>query len=331
MDPSTILILLGFLILILVTLAAVRYTSAGLIEISSSSKTTRRARTRHKPSDQEENHRWLLFLLVTAISLAPLQAVCMALHLFELISYQDSIPAIAPTLAGVLTATLVHWRNFQELGVARRKERTGLLAALLVVNGANLAIYSNFAVTLLALSAFLALIWGLGLRFGDRLSGFASLYVVAWFALYTSGALFSLLQPVSQTMSFVLYLLNTAAGALSLLLPAFLLYKLLNDQQNQLVFALRLVTALLLLGIAVYWSYLGAVSTAAKPYLAAAEYYPFTQLLAATVGGLLLAIQLKKRQRLYAPVFSILAALLLIMASNLGWIDTTLAALQNSI
>lgn len=329
MDPSTILILLGFLLLILVTLAAVRYTSAGLMA-TSSSKTTHHARARHKPSDPEENHRWLLFLMAVAISLAPLQAICMALHLFEIIPYQNSFPALAPTLAGVLSATLVRWRSFQETGVSKRKERTGLLAALLVVNGANLAVYASFAVTLLGLSAFIALIWVLALRFGDRFTGLASLAVVIWFALHTSGALSSLLPVVSQTMSFIVYLLNTAAGTLAVLMPAFLLYKLLNTEQKPLIFSLRLVTGLLLLGIAIYWSYLGAVTAAARPYLAAAEYYPFTQLLAGAVSGLLLAGQLNKLQRHYGPAFAILASILLVIASNLGWIDAALAALQNT-
>jgi hypothetical protein len=330
MDSSPILILFGFLLFILVMLTAVRYTSAGLVA-ADSGKTTRHAKAWHKPSKQEENRRWLRFLLVIATGLAPLQAICMTLHLFKIISYQNSFPALAPTLAGVFTIALARWRSFQELGVAGRIERSGLLAALLVVNGANLAVYSNLAVTLLAISAFIALIWVLALRAGDRLLGFASLVVVIWFALYTSGVLFSLLRPVSQRMSFVLYLLDTAAGALALLLPALLLYNLLSAEQKPLVFSLRLITALLLLSIAVYWSYHGATAAAGKPYLAVAEYYPFTQLLAATVSGILLTAQLDKRQRLYGPVFATLVSMLLVMASNLGWIDTALATLQKFI
>lgn len=331
MDPSTILILLGFLLFILVTLAAVRYTSAGLMASGSSKPTYHHARARQKPSNQEEDHRWLSFLLVIAVSLAPLQTVCMALHLFKIIPYQNSIPALAPTLAGVLTIALARWRSFQELGLAGRRGRSGLLAALLVVNGANLAIYSNLAVTLLAMSAFIALVWVLALRARDRLLGLGSLLVVIWFALFTSGALFSLLPPVSPIMSFVLYLFNTAAGTLALLLPAFLLYSLLDAEQKPLVFSLRLITGLLLLSIAVYWSYHGAVAAAARPYLAAGEYYPFTQLLAVTVSGFLLTAQLDKRQRIYGPAFAILVSMLLVMASNLGWITTAMATFQKFI
>lgn len=319
MDPYTILILCGFLLLILLTLVAVRYTSTGLLATQKVGNKQPSITTQKQLRDHEA-HRWLRLLLVSATSLAPLQAICMALHLSKIILYENSFPILAPTLGGVMTITLVRWRSFQDLGQDRRGSRSSLLAALLVVNGANLVLYPNLAVTILALSGFIAMLWALGLHFGHRFLSTASLVVVIWFALYTSGVLTSLIPPLTLTMSFVLYLLNTAAGTLAIVLPASLLYTLLVEERKQSALWLRLISGLVLLSIAIYTAYQGSSIAAMKPYLAAAEYYPFTQLLAATISGLLLAAQLDKHQRLYGPTFAILVSLLLISASILGWI-----------
>jgi hypothetical protein len=331
MHLSTTLILMGVLLSTLVTLVASRYTSAGLIPASQAKKTTL-DKARHKLLDQEETRRWLRFLLVIATALAPLETLCMALHVLQITPYSESILVLAPMLTGILTITLVRWRSFQDLDLQSRKNRSRLLAALAVINGANLVADPGLAVILLVTSAIIALVWGIGIRAGDRPLSIASLIVVIWFALFNNVALNNLLQRIPENVSAILRLVNTVSSGLAVLLPAVLLSTLLKSRENNTVFTLRLATALLLLSIAAYTAYQDAAKAATTIYQSADEYFPFLQLLIAAVGGQLLAAHLEKSKRLAGPAFTVLISSLIVLAFNLGWSNTPrVAALFGSM
>lgn len=266
------------------------------------------------------SRRALPFLLAVSAGSAALLAALLVFESRSGIPFGLAVFLVAPTLGSVLTLLLSRWRSIAKLWGKRRWLLVALALCLALICVTILLGAPSFLPAILALSVSAALLWALFERLSPQALLAVELALAAWLILEIMGAVGNRTLSGPTLTQQATSIITLSVHFLAIFAPARVLYIYLISEEpaERLRYSVRLALALCLVLMVLYNIYLDAQWAGANG-LIAEDYYPFLQLFAVLLSGVLISASREAQARLDGPIFTVVISLLIMFTFNLGW------------